>query len=105
MTEHKMHTKDVLAAALHDGALASGGALTAAGSRLHEMGRRAAQGYYHDFLSPLDMPEMQLVADLASVGTPIAMELRQRAINGDFDANLAESEEWAASPEGQAAMS
>jgi hypothetical protein len=32
-----------------------------------DMVERAKAGYYHDFLSPLDMPEVQLVADLRAV--------------------------------------
>jgi hypothetical protein len=85
------HTKDILAAAL-----------TEAG--LTEMAARAATGYYHDFLSPLATPELQLAADLYAVMTPAAMALRQRVIDGDFDASREEGDEWAASPEGQEAM-
>lgn len=83
-----MHSKDFLAQEL-----------TKAG--LPEMAAKAAEGYYHDYLSPLDMPEMQLLEDLARVGTPAAFELRKRHINGEFDANREESDEWAASPDGQ----
>lgn len=86
-----MHTKDILAAEL-----------TKAG--LPEMAARAAEGYYHDFLSPLATPCLQLAADLAAVGTPAAIELRRRHINGEFDASAEESEEWACGPEGQDAM-
>jgi hypothetical protein len=86
-----MHTKDILATEL-----------TKAG--LPEMAAKAATGYYHDFLSPLAMPEMQLAADLAAAGTPAALALRERHLNGEFDASVEESDEWAASPEGQAAF-
>jgi len=82
-----MHTKDILA-----------GELRKAG--LHEMADKAATGYYHDFLSPLPMPEMQLAADLAEAGTPAALALRARHYNGEFDASLAESDEWAESAAG-----
>jgi hypothetical protein len=85
-----MHTKDFLA-----------GELTKAG--LTEMAAKAATGWYHDYLSPLEMPCQQLLADLTAAGTPEAMALRDRHLNGEFDASLAESDEWAASPEGQAA--
>ena len=68
---------------------------------LVEMAKKAREGYYHDFLSPLDFPEMQLAEDLAKVGTPEALALRKRHINGEFDANLEESEAWANSPDGQ----
>lgn len=66
------------------------------------MSTKAAQGYYHDYLSPLAFPEMQLAADLAAAGTPAATALRERHLNGEFDANFEESEEWARSKGGQA---
>jgi hypothetical protein len=85
------HTKDFLARELR---LAN----------LHEMADRAAEGYYHDFLSPLTFPEMQLAADLAAAGTPAAMALRERHLEGEFDADLKESDDWAASEDGQRAF-
>lgn len=90
MTERK-HTKDVLA----DELLKIG---------LLDMSLKARAGYYHDFLSPLDFPELQLSADLLAVGTPEALALRIRHHNGEFDASLEESDEWAASPAGQDAF-
>ena len=92
-----MHTKDKLA-----------DALKAVG--LEEMSVLARTGYYHDFLSPLDTPTMQLVQDLFvmserhSNDRDAIMALRAAVINGDYDANLEESDEWAASPEGQYAF-
>lgn len=86
-----MHTKDILAAEL-----------TKAG--LHEMAAKASTGYYHDFLSPLDTPCLQLAADLAAAGTPEALALRARHLNGEFDATSEESREWADSPEGREAF-
>lgn len=86
-----MHTKDILA---HE--------LTKAG--LPEMAAKAATGYYHDFLSPLATPCLQLASDLAKVGTPAALTLRARHMNGEFDATKEESDDWAASPEGKAAF-
>lgn len=86
-----MHTKDKLAAALR-----------AIG--LNEMADKAATGYYHDFLSPIELPEIQLINDLGIAGTPEAMALRLRVINGDFDASKEESDEWAASEDGQIAF-
>jgi len=86
-----MHTKDILAQALRE-------------IGLNEMADKAATGYYHDFLSPLATPEIQLAADLAAVKTPEALALRRRVINGDFDATTEESEDWAQSEEGQEAM-
>jgi len=92
-----MHTKDMLADALHN-------------VGLEEMAAMARTGYYHDYLSPLDLPEFALVTALnaAAIAQPdnadAIEKLRQRVINGDFDANAEESDAWADSPEGQAAF-
>lgn len=86
-----MHTKDFLAQELR-----------AAG--LDAMADKAATGWYHDFLSPLTFPEMQLANDLAAAGTPAALALRARHLNGEFDASKEESDEWAASADGQEAF-
>jgi hypothetical protein len=83
-----MHTKDILAEEL-----------TKAG--LTEMAAKAAEGYYHDYLSPLDMPCMQLAVDLMIAGTPKALAIRARHLDGEFDATPEEGDEWARSPEGQ----
>jgi hypothetical protein len=88
-----MHTKDKLAAALRE-------------VGFDRMADKAATGYYHDFLSPLDLPEMQLVHDLDHADTTEEMRpkvevLRRRVLLGDFDATEEEGEAWAASPEGQ----
>lgn len=82
-----MHSKDKLAEELR-----------AAG--LTDMAKRASQGYYHDFLSPLAAPCLQLAEDLANVGTPAALALRSRHINGEFDATAEESAAWSKSAEG-----
>ncbi|HXI58343.1 MAG TPA: hypothetical protein VNO55_19885 [Polyangia bacterium] len=87
-----MHTKDVLAAALR-------------GAGLHEMADRAAEGYYHDYLSPLDLPALQLLADLEVAATPAALALRARHLRGEFDASEEEGAVWAASSEAQAVFS
>lgn len=84
-----MHTKDKLAQALREAGLLN-------------MSVLAANGYYHDFLSPLATPCIQLATDLAQVGTPEAMALRARHLNGEFDATKEESDEWARSKDGQA---
>ena len=86
-----MHTKDKLAAELR-----------AAG--LIEMGAKAEAGWYHDFLSPLALPDLQLAADLLKAGTPAALALHEQHINGEFDATKEESDEWAASEDGQAVL-
>jgi hypothetical protein len=75
-----------------------------------DMISRAIDGHYHDYLSPLTFPEMQLVADLRSLAAqpttgPKAKAalagMVQRVMVGDFDATKEESYEWARSPEGQ----
>ena len=75
-----------------------------------EMSERAQDGYYHDYLSPLTFPEIQLVADLRELAKapatprlsrPLLRDLAQAVINGDYDASKEESDAWAASPEGQ----
>jgi hypothetical protein len=91
MSRETMHTKDKLAAELKK-------------AGLHEMVAKAATGYYHDFLSPLDTPCLQLAADLAEAGTPEAMALRDRHLEGEFDASVEESRKWMNGPEGQAAL-
>lgn len=91
----QMHTKDMLADELRKVGLT-------------EMADRAATGWYHDFMSPLDLPEVTLVNDLAVAAADhpeqedAIMILRKRVMDGDFDASLEESDEWAAGPEGQA---
>lgn len=89
-----MHTKDFLA-----------GELEKAG--LTEMAEKARQGLYHDYLSPLPFPEMQLDADLVAAikaGNDAAAALRARHHEGEFDASMEESDEWAASPDGREAL-
>ena len=91
-----MHTTEILAKALEE-------------ADLTEMSNKARQGYYHDFLSPLTFPEMQLMRDLEDAMVlekdpdkyAAISALRTRHLNGEFDANLEESDEWAQSPEGQ----
>lgn len=92
-----MHTKDKLAQALREAGLVG-------------MAEKAATGYYHDYLSPLDLPCQQLAHDLTtfanapSLSEPRRMEVRTllaRHMNGEFDASKEESDAWAASQEGQ----
>lgn len=74
------------------------------------MVQRAIDGHYHDFLSPLTFPEIQLVSDLRELASlpatpaasrPLLRELAQQVVDGEFDASKEESDAWAASPEGQ----
>jgi hypothetical protein len=92
-----MHTKDMLA-----------DALTEVG--LDVMASLARTGYYHDYLSPLDLPEIQLVNDLRIAASTYRekseaiMILRERVIQGQFDASAEEGDDWAKSEEGQDAF-
>lgn len=76
--------------------------LRAAG--LTEMADRAATGYYHDYLSPLVAPCIQLSQDLAAAGTPAALAIRAKHHEGAYDASLEESNAWASSDDGAAAF-
>lgn len=62
---------------------------------------RARQGYYDDFKSPLAFPEMQLRADALAAGLE---SIAEGVVNDEWDATKEESDEWARSPEGQAAF-
>ena len=62
---------------------------------------KARSGHYGDYTSTLAFPITQLVADLEAAGLGA---LADRARAGDFDATKAESDAWAASPEGKATM-
>ena len=89
-----MHTKDMLADALQE-------------VGLDAMAAQARTGYYHDFLSPLALPEMALITALGTSATRYpdradAIEaLRRRVIDGEFDASAEESDDWANSEEGR----
>lgn len=76
-----------------------------------DMIERALAGYYHDYLSPLAFPEMQLVHDLHFLASlpatprdsrPRLRDLAAQVVAGDFDASAEEADAWARSPEGQA---
>jgi hypothetical protein len=74
---------------------------------------RAESGYYHDYLSPLALPELALVTELRRLagepGRPSAsraalLALAEGVVDGQFDASKAESDAWARSPDGRAAF-
>lgn len=77
---------------------------------LLQIAHRARKDEFHDYLSPHEMPETYLVHLLYEsariqadpILQDLILKLRARVMNGDFDASLEESDEWAASPEGQA---
>jgi len=85
-------------------------ALRAAG--LEKLAQRAELDEFHDYLSPHDLPAIALGVELAAIINgklsldikTAAKKIRQRHLNGDFDATDAESDAWAASPEGQEAF-
>lgn len=76
---------------------------------LFQLAHRARADEFHDYRSPHEMPEtylIHLLAETARIETdPILQKrilaLRAAVINGDHDASKEESDEWAASPEGQ----
>ena len=59
---------------------------------------RARRGFYDDYKSPLAMPEMQLYNEAKAAGLE---SICQGVLAGEWDATKEESDEWAASPEGQ----
>lgn len=80
---------------------------------LDHMVALARQGYYHDYLSPLTMPDVQLVTDLRKLserpGTSgqartVLVELVRDVISGSYAPSTEEAEAWIKSPEGQAAL-
>jgi hypothetical protein len=65
------------------------------------LAKKAAEGFYDDFLSPLPAPIVTLVRLLTVAGTPDALELAERVKAGEFDATAEEADAWANSPDGQ----
>lgn len=85
----EIHTTEKLARALEE----------LGDPRLAGMISRARAGYYHDFLSPLALPELQLIEDLRSVGHEA---FARRVMDDEFTASTAESAAWSESEEGRA---
>jgi hypothetical protein len=61
-----------------------------------DMIEQARNGHYHDYLSPLDTPEIQLVADLRALADlpatprnsrPLLRALAAMVIDGQYDAS------------------
>jgi hypothetical protein len=65
------------------------------------MVERARRDYYHDFMSPLAMPQMQLRTEALAAGL---LSIAKGVEQGEWDATKEESDAWARSPEGQAAF-
>lgn len=53
--------------------------------------KRAREGIYDDFMSPLPMPISQLVIDATGAGL---RGIADKARNGDFDATKEEADDW-----------
>lgn len=66
--------------------------------KLADIIQRAKEGYYNEYLSPLEFPLIQLVKDLDGQGLK---DFARRVIYGEFDATEEEADAWAASSEGQ----
>lgn len=58
---------------------------------LHDMAKRAREGYYDDFQSPLATPIAQLVLDLF---TAKQGDLARRAMGGEWDGTKEEAQLW-----------
>ena len=79
---------------------------------LHSMVLKARADQYHDFLSDDAMCAVTLEQELRMARDrqpdPILAKMieaiRQQHLNGEFDASTEESDEWAKSPDGQAAF-
>lgn len=79
------------------------------GVGLDAMAIKARADQYHDFLSDDALCSLTLERELRQARDmtkdPILAKqieaIRQKHLNGDFDASKEESDEWAASPEGQ----
>lgn len=77
---------------------------------LTEMAKKARDHYYNDYFSPLDLPIMQLVTDLAKEmklhpdNAEAILRVQNMAINGMFDATKEEADAWFNSKEGKAAF-
>lgn len=84
-----MHTKDKLAQALRD-------------IGLDKLADKAATGYWHDYLSPINFPTTDIVGRLVRLHRPDATKLAEAIMNGEFDASKDEADAWANSREGKA---
>lgn len=65
---------------------------------MYYMADRARSGYYHSFLSPHALPELELVKDLRDLGH---LELVARVLDEEFEETSAESEAWRRSADGE----
>jgi hypothetical protein len=77
------------------------------------LAKRAEANEFHDYLSPHALPELMLDAELYLIVADKtydlaqrqrAEQIRYRLHDGEFDASLKESDDWAASDDGKAAF-
>jgi hypothetical protein len=74
-----------------------------------QLAKRAELDEFHDYLSPHDLPDLMLDMELLAIiksamsegARQKAIAIRERHHRGEFDADLKESDEWAASEDGQ----
>jgi len=79
---------------------------------LFDLEKMARDDLFHDYLSPYALPDLELDNELLKVmrngATEVqriaAMHIRQRHHDGEFDATLQESDDWAESEDGQDAF-
>lgn len=79
---------------------------------LFDLEKKARADRYHDYLSDDALCSMTLESDLRAArdrtADPILKnmieDIRQRHLNGEFDASREESDEWAESDDGKAAF-
>jgi len=92
-----MRTRDKLAAALREVAAKSSNA-----DVYEAFAQRAETGEFDDYGDMYACPITQLYTELRAAGLHA---FAKRVANGEFDATKEESDEWAASPEGQEVLS
>jgi hypothetical protein len=71
---------------------------------LEHLAARAERGEWNDYFGSHTMPQYALIATLRAevkLANPVRKQLIAQVVDGKYDGTIAESEEWAASPEGQ----
>ena len=91
-----MKTRDKLALALREIAAK---ASPANAEKYEAFAKRAETGEFDDYASTYTCPITQLHTELTAAGFT---KFASRVANGEFDATIEESDEWARSPAGQA---
>jgi hypothetical protein len=91
-----MRTRDKLAGELRK---IAADASPANAAKYEAFAKRAETGEFDDYADTYACPITQLYMELAAAGFT---KFAARVANGEFDATKEESDEWAASPSGQA---